>query len=249
MVNRHPGLLLGGAAGDPRSNAGGTMAAASTALGRQDGGDSASKLLSSGALEFGARPTPRRPVAAPPARRPPARASPSPAGRARPHRGVVGKAHSFFVHASIAFFSSYRQKTSALMQRGQVASPGGRPCCVSGVVVMTSATSATASATASATRPGHRASLASFACATATPTAAAQRSHSNSLHAHSSEAINATWACSRGSSSSSASRRKRSPSFGVGLDNRASRRSSRVKPKKVRAPAMCHARDACSPPK
>ena len=31
------------------------MAAASTALGRQDG-DSASKLLSSGALEFGARP-------------------------------------------------------------------------------------------------------------------------------------------------------------------------------------------------
>ena len=223
---------------------------ASAALGRQDG-DSASKLLSSGALEFGARPD-SSPACRSTASASPASTRESVAGRQSASTSAVssGKAHSFFVHASIAFFSSYRQKTSALLQRGQVASPGGRPCCVSGVVVMASATSATASATASATRPGHR-DLAgelrlrdrnSNCCGAAQPLPLAARSLKRGHKRHMGlfkrlkqllgvEAKKVTIIC-------------------VGLDNSGkSTIISFLKPKKVRAPAMCHARDACSPPK
>ena len=228
------------------------MAAASTALGRQDG-DSASKLLSSGALEFGARPD-SSPACRSTASASPASTRESVAGRQSASTSAVssGKAHSFFVHASIAFFSSYRQKTSALMQRGQVASPGGRPCCVSGVVVMTSATSATASATASATRPGRRGASSrrelrlrdrnSNCCGAAQPLQLAARSLKRGHQRHMGlfkrlkqllgvEAKKVTIIC-------------------VGLDNSGkSTIISFLKPKKVCAPAMCHARDACSPPK
>ena len=225
------------------------MAAASTALGRQDG-DSASKLLSSGALEFGARPD-SSPACRSTASASPASTRESVAGRQSASTSSVssGKAHSFFVHASIASSSRYKQKASALLQRGQVASPGGRPCCVSGVVVMTSATSAT-SATASATRPGDTASsLASFdrdrnsnCCGAAQAlqlaarfTRAAARSHMGLFKRLKQllgvEAKKVTIIC-------------------VGLDNSGkSTIISFLKPKKVRAPAMCHARDACSPPK
>ena len=105
------------------------MAAASTALGRQDG-DSASSELSSGALEFGARPDSSS------ACRSTASASPastreSVAGRQSASTSSVssGKAHSFFVHASIALFSSYRQKTSALLQRAKFRNANELPRC------------------------------------------------------------------------------------------------------------------------